>query len=881
MKNKVVCLIAVFSIALSLSITNGLVFAHNSVAKQIISKSGSDKSIWHKGGSVAISDTKQNILAKSYAYKSKKLLKTLAEELPVSYDDRLVHPELQTPVKNQSIWGTCWAHGALESAQRSVSQIENAPEQMSSKHLVNATENLNSMIPAEGENSASQWGWNPHEAWNLGGIADMPMNAMMDHGVVPEANYQYPVFNVSRWKDDYEEAHPGEHDDQWKAQRVSTLYNDIANSISDTDNIHRNIPANLDLNGHAITDYEQEGGFIPLHNLKNPQKYVATDYSIRGALYDWDNYSEGIGAVNQDRLLGVKKMIKDKGIVAMSYGAMVPGDEYFDNHDSSQFIPPTAPRRDRISDHNVSVVGYDDTFPKEHFGNGDASDEPIANGAFIVKNSWGTGFGDHGYFYLSYYDASIADFASYDLEIGNYANVSKYDESGYTEGDWILPNQNSVWISNIFNAQNSNKLIDSITIPTVTNNMDVEVSIYSDVNRLNGPTSGIQIPVGDNSQISQKSHFDISGIHTIKLSHQPTIAQGHNYAVVVKLTTKSGDYTAFSTEWEHPYGYDSSIHNYVFDAKNFSFNTGESFISKDGQNFADFKNEQYDSVGTDELWNDDLGQFGNFNIRANEQISTNAPDVDYIDRSSINDNTNNNPSTDENVQPDTPKPAVDTPKPVSKPETTKPVDKPAASATVTKPTTSTKAILAKSVSVLVSKVAVGSNLKLQISDVKSLTYKLLPANTSNKKLTIKSSNAKVLSVSGSKITAKKVGFVTLEVKTTDGSGINKVINVTVFPKTPDLKALKFKLTALKKRKLKATWKSLKSQKISNIHIRIRKAGGKWTTYHFEPNKLTTFNFSKLVANKKYQVQIRTSVNLANSIFFSQWSKTATSSKIKK
>jgi C1A family cysteine protease len=63
----------------------------------------------------------------------------------------------------------------------------------------------------------------------------------------------------------------------------------------------------------------------------------------------------------------------------------------------------------------VLIVGWDDAFPASSFRSGH---RPPGDGAFLIKNSWGADWGDKGFAWVSYHDATIGDAPVVSLDAG-------------------------------------------------------------------------------------------------------------------------------------------------------------------------------------------------------------------------------------------------------------------------------------------------------------------------------------------------------------------------------------------------------------------------------------------------------------------------------
>lgn len=85
----------------------------------------------------------------------------------------------------------------------------------------------------------------------------------------------------------------------------------------------------------------------------------------------------------------LKQAIMRYGAVHVSY---YHNDSYMKKSTSTAYYCGVS----RSTNHAVTLIGWNDNYSKSNFATA-----PAGNGAFLVKNSWGTGWGDSGYFYVS------------------------------------------------------------------------------------------------------------------------------------------------------------------------------------------------------------------------------------------------------------------------------------------------------------------------------------------------------------------------------------------------------------------------------------------------------------------------------------------------
>ena len=199
---------------------------------------------------------------------------------------------------------------------------------------------------------------------------------------------------------------------------------------------------------------------------------------------------------------------------------------------------------DRSPDHGVTIVGYDDNFPKEKFTRITSSGEafegstPPGDGAFIIKNSWGLmgreNDPDDGYYFLSYYDHCINGPVSYEFEAsGASGNTSyNYDQYDMMMTQWYVSTDyaNETRMANVFDAEEDENLVQ-ISYITSNDKTEVAYEIYR-VTDDNDPTSGTLLESGVDSHL-------YAGSHKTDLKSQYPLKKGEKYSVVLTMRHKT------------------------------------------------------------------------------------------------------------------------------------------------------------------------------------------------------------------------------------------------------------------------------------------------------------------------------------------------------
>lgn len=172
------------------------------------------------------------------------------------------------------------------------------------------------------------------------------------------------------------------------------------------------------------------------------------------------------------------------------------------------------------ANHDVLVVGWDDDYSKTNF-----STQPAGDGAFLVKNSWGTSWGDGGYFWSSYYDSRFGHGGFNAVFMGAeptdaYTQVYQWDPLGYTSALAYVANSTG-WSANKFTAD-ADEQLKAIGFYTLGPNAGYEIYAGPALTSLTSYGSGTLIWFG---------------YHTVDLSTPMDVSGGEAFVVAVKITT--------------------------------------------------------------------------------------------------------------------------------------------------------------------------------------------------------------------------------------------------------------------------------------------------------------------------------------------------------
>ncbi|KDR94631.1 Cysteine protease, C1A family [Peptoclostridium litorale DSM 5388] len=263
----------------------------------------------------------------------------------------------------------------------------------------------------------------------------------------------------------------------------------------------------------------------------------------------------------------IKRMVMEYGAVSTGVlgASSKRGRAYYNEITSSFYCPDDG----ETEDHEVNIVGWDDSFPSDNF-----KTSPVGDGAYICRNSWGDNWGDGGYFYVSYHDATIArDNAVYSSVEGpgNYDSIYQHDEYGATRtlGYGLYGN----WFANVFDSHEDQQVM-AAGFYTMGMNSEYEIYAVSDYSGEDDLSKMNKVGEG---------FLEMPGYHTVDIEYPVYVKAGKRFAIAVKISTP-GD--------ECPIAIEENLPGYLNAA---SSNHGESYTSANGYRWYDLAKKRYGS----------------------------------------------------------------------------------------------------------------------------------------------------------------------------------------------------------------------------------------------------------------------------------------------
>ena len=234
----------------------------------------------------------------------------------------------------------------------------------------------------------------------------------------------------------------------------------------------------------------------------------------------------------------IKQAVMDNGAVQISYEsdqttANGTSAGYKTLGDGMKTYYISSP--DYQMNHGVTIVGWDDNYAASNF-NG----SPAGNGAWLVKNSWGTTWSKDGYFWMSYYSSiyyasTVTGYqADYNGKIYDHAPLGAGgDRIGYS-------GRTTIYAANIFKCTDAGTVLKQIN--AYSDNSNVSYSVHVGVYNTGAETEIDMLRDTAASAAKSSGTWVQPGYYTADAGD---VALGTNktFVVVVKMSLSSGNNT--------------------------------------------------------------------------------------------------------------------------------------------------------------------------------------------------------------------------------------------------------------------------------------------------------------------------------------------------
>lgn len=303
------------------------------------------------------------------------------------------------------------------------------------------------------------------------------------------------------------------------------------------------------------------------------KEYTSTQVTYTNGLSDTSRVVYGVSDAttqvdSESNVAAIRNQIKQH---IMNYGGIstytkASDPQYFNSNNTAYYCNDSS----SLPDHAVTIVGWDDNYAISNFR---SSCRPLNKGAYIILNSWGTGYGNTGYYYISYEDSLIEKslIGVLKTENINYDNIYQYDELGFDTAKTVANGSSEVYISNVFSTKSKNEILNQISV-FLAESSDVE--IYANV------SSDDKTAIKKIKTVEQLEY----GYHTITLD-TPLKITGDKFVIAAKILNSSSGKAYVPLEMNFASNNQGS--NFWDTATG---SVGQSYISIDATDWTDINN---------------------------------------------------------------------------------------------------------------------------------------------------------------------------------------------------------------------------------------------------------------------------------------------------